>query len=172
VLVFVALMLSMGARHAAADEVKTQAPCTDPCISLGAGTDGVFTARKISFNAAGPGKAIVTFQGTLHCLSNNPNFTNFSIQTQIVKKQDPSGAGPGGLELFISTEPYDGNSRSFTINLASQRVFEVRAAGRNTYRFRVRRGFLAVDTACSVRGGALTIHFVSSGLRAKRADSR
>jgi hypothetical protein len=160
VLVLGVLVMSAGPHRAAADVVKTQTPCDGPCISLGPGIGGFFTARRVTFHAPGPGTAIVSFQGVLYCLSNNPLSANFWIETQIVKTEAPSGHGPGGLELLASTEPYDGNSRTFTINLASQRVFVIRSARTETYRLRVYRGFLADTTGCSVRNGAFTVHFV------------
>jgi hypothetical protein len=156
-----ALALGAGVHGAGAAVVKTQPPCDPVCVSLDAGSGGFYTARKITFVAPGPGIAIVSFQGTLYCGSNNVNLADFSIQTQIVENnQNPSGGGPGGLDLLRSTEPSEGITRSFTINLASQRVFAIAGAGTRTYRFRLLRSLLSASTGCSVRNGALTVLFI------------
>lgn len=158
---FLVLCLAGAAGTAsAAKSVTTQNPCSI-CATFGPG-DSAKTARKISFKTPTKGKAVVTFHGVLYCVSNRTAVTEFIFDTQIVAKGEPmANDGPSALALATSVEPYDGNSRVVTFNLASTRVFSIPAAGKYEYKFKVAPFGLQPSTGCDVRRGALTIQFSS-----------
>ncbi|MEJ8571951.1 hypothetical protein [Microbaculum marinum] len=151
---------AVAAGVSAAELVKTQPPCPGVCVSMGAG-DTTVVARKISFDAPRKGTAVVTFHGTLYCLSNRALQTNFIIYSQIVIKGAPDPEGPSGLSFIESVEPYDGNSRTVSFNLASTRVYNVGKPGKRTYQFKLAPFGMPADAGCSVYSGAFTVQFSS-----------
>jgi hypothetical protein len=145
---------------ARADVIKQQPPC--PAISCaGLVSNGTVTARSFTFNAPRRGKAIVSFQGVLYCLNNNPNQIFIFAESQIVENNaTPSAGGPSGLDYQQAVPAATLGSGTESFNLSSTRVFNINGAGARTFQFRVTAGSIPANAGCSVRHGAFLVHFV------------
>jgi hypothetical protein len=157
---FAILALAVAALPAKADVIRQQVPCPSiNCVTLV--SNGTVTARSFTFNAPRRGTAIVSFQGTLYCLNNNPSTVVLGIESQIVQNDaEPSAAGPSGLDYQQALPPFNGASSTDSFNLSSTRVFGINGPGPRTYQFNLASLSIPANAGCSVRYGAFRVHFV------------
>lgn len=156
-------VMAPGAASAAA-QIKTQEPCTnggDNCFNFGVGIVGLgqFDLRSFTYKAPSKGSAEVSFHGSLLCAADPGSvFKVVDLVTQITNSTTGTiGAGlPGGLRQAMVLAPNTSN----TFNLASTRVFTFKAAGSQTYHYRVRPLRIDGGTNCYVYNAAFTVVFV------------
>lgn len=148
----------------AAAQIRTQAPCTgggDNCFNFGAGIVGLgqFDLRSFTYKAPSKGNAEVSFHGSLLCAAEPGSaYKVVDLVTQITNTTDGTiGPGlPGGLRQATVLAPNTSN----TLNLASTRMFTFKAAGSQTYHYRVRPLRIDSGSNCYVYNAAFTVVFI------------
>ena len=148
----------------AAAQIRTQEPCTnggDNCFNFGVGIVGLgqFDLRSFTYKAPSKGNAEVSFHGSLLCAAEpGSTYKVVDLVTQITNTTAGTiGPGlPGGLRQAMVLAPNTSN----TFNLASTRMFTIKAAGAQTYRYRVRPLRIDSGSNCYVYNAAFTVVFV------------
>ncbi len=148
----------------AAAQIRTQEPCTnggDNCFNFGAGIVGLgqFDLRSFTYKAPSKGNAEVSFHGSLLCAAEPGSaYKVVDLVTQITNTTAGTiGPGlPGGLRQATVLAPNTSN----TLNLASTRMFTFKAAGTQTYHYRVRPLRIDSGSNCYVYNAAFTVVFI------------
>lgn len=165
-LIAAALQLSCalaGVVAASAGEVVEQEPCGGQiasCATLVADRpDPVFDiVRAFSFEIARPGTALVSFHGSINCLTDNaeiPVVTDLVSQIVTTTSAVPDlGGASGGRHVFVLR--HDRLGGQDTSNIAAVRQVEYGSAGIKSVYFKIKR--LRMDSGfCTVRNGAFTV---------------
>lgn len=161
-----AATLSM--HDARADQVFAQSPCSsyDICVYFDHQVDAL-TVRSFKFTLPGPGKAIVTFNGSISCSNPSfdpPKFGRIDLSAQIVANDtdEPDHTGPGGSRFLMSLPPGDGVSFDVTmpINLAATRVLNISAAGSKRVSLKLKRNHMTAGLYCTVLSGSFVVQYV------------
>jgi hypothetical protein len=157
------LFCLMSADTAQAAQVQTQRPCVDEpdpwCTSFGTRGE-VPVIRRIRLNATMAGTALITFHGSVACVSGIDAKGAVQLVSQIVDDAStaPSETEASGL-LHTATLPPLGTA---SFNLASTRIFKAPKAGIYDFYFKIRRVVLAPSpgpTTCRVYNAVFTIEF-------------
>jgi len=154
---------------AAADVIRSQPPCTPEsgeryCVRFDS-DDPIPVLRTFEFNAPSPGRAQVTFHGTMMCGNSETARRFFQFVSQIVRNPSAfaNSTGPGGLSHDDSLEAASGGigPRQF-FNLASTRVFRIRAAGQQVFHFKLDKLRMDSGIECLGFNATFSIIFASS----------
>lgn len=112
------------------------------------------TLGSITVKTAGPGNVFISANGIADCRGDNPNLT---LKSRLVQLPPPPIAYGAGYQEYS----YDNFGEQVIFNLATSRMFPIRAAG--SYTFGLSLWFTAnvAGSFCHIKGGDMTAIFVS-----------
>ena len=151
---------------ASAVNVVAQGPCTytaGACLSFTNTTNPIPIIRSVTFNMPAPGKALVSFNGTMQCVVSShitgQDVIDLASQIVLTAATVPVYTGPGGnrYAMRINIPNADASDSSIVINLAASRLINYASAGNKGVHFKISKFRMDPMTVCIVHAAAFTV---------------
>lgn len=145
----------------AAAFIKTQPPC-DPCDGVRYDDESVIL-RRFTYKVPGPGKALVSFHGSILCVGGQDVRRVVDLTSQIVIGTTSNALlnGPSGMRHAAYFDPSATNEAQAyeDFSLASQRVITHSKAGKLTVSLKTFRNRMDIGTFCNLTNGIFSVVF-------------